>query len=119
MKKIALVLIVGLLSAFYCGAQTENRFISKIRPNQTDLKAGETYINVLKFIEFDDNYDYAFSVFETEAGESVILYHTVPIENKYQNKLLRVKWDFGTYSRAGEGEEIYYHEHLISFELNK
>ena len=119
MKTNVSVLLISLLSVFYCDAQIENKFSSKIRPDQTDLKAGETYINVLKFIEFDDNYDYAFSVFETEAGETVTLYHTEQIEDKYKDKLLRVKLDFYIYSRAGEGEEKYYHERLISFEINK
>ena len=120
MKKIVLILIIGLLSANFCEAQTEKDvFISKIRPGQIDLKIGDQYTNVLKFIEFDDNYDYAFSVFETEAGETVTLYHLDPIDDKLKGELLRVTWEIGTYSEAGEEEKEYHHEHLISFEINK
>ncbi len=120
MKKIALILIIGLLSTNFCEAQTEKDvFTSKIRPGITGLKIGEQYINVLKFIEFDDNYDYSFSVFETEAGETVTLYHTEPIDDKFKGVLLRLTWDIGTYYEAGEGEKEYFHEHLISFEINK
>ncbi|MCF6365813.1 MAG: hypothetical protein L3J35_06370 [Bacteroidales bacterium] len=118
MKKLVLINIITLLSASFCAAQVdEDGFSSKIAPDNTLLKPGEKYTNVLKFIEFDDNYDYAYSVFETEAGDTVTLYHNDPIDGKYKGQLLEVTWEIGTYYEAGESEKEYYHEHLISFEV--
>ena len=120
MKKLVLILIIALFSVNFCNAQNNNDvFSSKITSDNTYLKPGEQYINVLTFIEFDDNYDYAFSIFKTEVGDTVTLYHNNPIDDKYKGRLLKVTWEIGTYYEAGEGDEQYYHEHLISFELNK
>ena len=120
MKKRAFILIISLLAAYISEAQTDKDvFTSKITSDHTYLNIGEQYINVLRFIEFDDNYDYAFSVFETEVGDTVTLYHTEPIDDKYIGQLLEVTWEIGTYYEAGEGEKEYYHEHLISFKINK
>lgn len=120
MKKIVFIIIIGLLSANFCEAQTDKDvFTSKITSDHSYHKIGERYTNVLRFIEFDDNYDYAFSVFETEAGDTVTLYHTEAIDDRYKGQLLKITWEIGTYYEAGEGEKEYYHEHLISFEINK
>ncbi len=120
MKKAILIITIALLSANFCEAQNINDiFLSKIMPKNMSLKLGEQYTNVLMFIEFDDNYDYTFSIFKTEAGDTVTLYHNNPIDAKYKGKLLKVTWEIGTYYEAGEGDEEYYHEHLISFESDK
>ena len=94
-------------------------FISKIRPDATDLSPKEVYIDKLTFLNYNDDYDYGFCIFVTGNGDTVSLYHNDPIEELYRGRSLMIKWKVDTFYEAGENEEMYFQESLISFELIK
>lgn len=92
-------------------------FVSAIRPNETDISLGTQYVDNMTFVVFNDDYDYGFSLFITESGDTVTLLHNDPIDNSYKDKKMTVLWEIGTFYEAGEGEQKYFKETLISYEL--
>lgn len=92
-------------------------FLSVIRPGEDDLTQGVRYVDELRFIDFNDDYDYGFSRFITEQGDTVNMLHNDVIDEINSGKLMKVLWEIGTYYEAGEGEQEYYKEHLISYEI--
>jgi hypothetical protein len=83
----------------------------------TDLSLGSQYVDRLRFIDFNDDYDYGFSRFITEKGDTVRILHNDPIDNSLRNKMMTVLWEIGTFYEAGEGEQRYFKEQLISYEV--
>ncbi len=95
-------------------------FRSKIRPDYKNWEIGKTYTDTLKFLSYNTDTDYWFGIFLTKKGDKVNLIYDEEIGEEYKNKLLIIKWKIDKFYSAGEEEEMYYAERLISFEiLNK
>lgn len=95
------------------------KFVSKIRPDATDLSPGKEYADVMTLLEFNDDYDYSFSVFVTKSGDTVTFNHSNRIDNAYKGQFMKVIWEVDTFYEAGEGDAMYFKERMISFELIK
>lgn len=100
---------------------TEDKFefFSYIRPNENNLMQGIQYVDKLRFFEFNDDYDYSFSRFITETGDTVVLIHNDPIDNSNSGKLMKVLWEIGGFYEAGAGAELFHKESLVSYEIIK
>lgn len=92
-------------------------FKSEMRPGKTDWDVNEEFVDTLKFLSFEDNYDYWYAVFEAPNGESVYFKWDEPIEGSLNNSIFAIKWRVDSLWEAGEGDELYFQETLISFEI--
>jgi len=88
---------------------------SKIRGN---VVIGEIYTDTLTFLSFDGNYDYWFGLFLTEKQDTVYVICDDVIEESNNGKEVVLRWEVDSLYEAGEGDELYYQERVVSLEIN-
>lgn len=97
--------------------ETEVTFSSELNPSKSDWHLSKIYKDTLEFIEFDDSYDYAYAMFKTTGGRSVSLVYDDVIEAKFAHGIFAVEWKIDSLYEAGENEEMYYDERLLSYKI--
>lgn len=91
-------------------------FKSDLRPDKLDWNLSEVFIDTLELIDVNTDYDYYFMLFKTRKGKEIRLNTDEVIDNYYQNRDFRVEWKVGEFHQAGEGDELYFAEEVISVE---
>lgn len=122
---ISLILIVIVLSACNTdagngenlGVPTDVTFSSEINPTKTDWMLSTIYKDTLEFVSCDDSYDYMYAMFKTMDGRSVSLVCDELIDSKYTHGLFAIEWKIDSLSEAGESEEMYFDEKLLTYKL--
>lgn len=81
-----------------------NAFVPQIRPGE-DL-IGETYVDTLEYVEFDQNSDYWFIVARRPDGEAISIYYNFEPEFNRGDRVL-VEWHVDMAWEAGDGDTPY------------
>lgn len=92
-------------------------FESDLRPDKKEWDLNETYKDTLEFESFEDQYDYWMAIFKTKSGSSVSLNYNDPIEASLNHSIFAIEWEIDSFYEAGEGDELYYDEKLISYQI--
>ncbi len=92
-------------------------FRSAIRPEKTDWNLNATYLDTLRFVSYEDQYDYWFAIFESKKGESISINYSEPIDASLNQSVFAIEWKIDSFYEAGEGDELYYNEQLISYSV--
>jgi hypothetical protein len=92
-------------------------FESRIRPHQKKWDLNRVYADTLWFESFEDSYDYLFAVMLTRDSQEVVLAFDDYIENNLSGSTMLVEWRIDSLYEPGEEGDLYYQEHLISYEI--
>lgn len=96
---------------------SEIAFESLIRPHKQQWDITENYYDTLTFDSWDDHYDYWYAFFKTEEGETVSMLADQAIDDKFSGSTFLVEWKIDSVYEAGEGDEHYYQERLLSYAI--
>lgn len=87
---------------------------SKIRGN---VDVGQIYTDTLTFLSFDSNYDYWFCLFQTRELDTVYMAYNDLVEEVNAGRIFIVQWKVDSLFEAGEGDELYFQERIISYDV--
>lgn len=89
-------------------------FKNNIRPNQK-LKLHTVYTDTIRFMNYNDNYDYFF-LEAKKNNKDVSLIYNWDITKKYdfkKNDLIKIQWKIDSIFIAGDGETLSFSEYVI------
>lgn len=84
---------------------------------ETSVKIGEVYFDTLTFLTFDGDYDYWFGEFKTSQLDTVYLVYDDFIKDDNVGNKMILQWKVDSLYEAGEGDELYYQERLITYKV--
>lgn len=87
---------------------------NKLRPNEY-LELGKTYTDTIRFISFDDNYDYWYFLAEKNKDTIDISYTIDGISQLTTGDTLEIQWELKILEEAGDPEITHTKPFLISF----
>jgi hypothetical protein len=89
---------------------------SDMRPNE-NLQMGAIYIDTLIFEEYETEYDYWCARFKLPNEQNIYLVYDEEIANALAGSEFLVSWQMDTFYEAGENEDSYFAEKMISYEI--
>lgn len=117
-------------TALSCGSETHQdavqtpedkvaivEYSSDLRPGVSEWDMNQTFVDTVDFVSYDDNGDYAYLSVRTNIDKGIDLVTDVEIDVDYlTGKQMIIEWKLDSLFEAGEGDELYYQERVISVE---
>jgi len=89
---------------------------SNIREGE-EITVDKIYIDTLVFHYFNEYPDYMYGVFISKNNDSIAMVFNEFIEETHSGKSIIAKWHLDSLYEAGEGDELYFQERLVSYEI--
>ena len=94
-------------------------YTTPIRPDDTVWMMGEILTDTLIFQDFDSDYDYWYAIFITTNGDTTYLIYDEIIDVDLAGSTFEIKWEIASFYEAGEENEPYFAEGLLSYTIIK
>lgn len=131
MRKFYLVLTPFLLLS--CGGDPESEVVKEedteqidsaiifefetpLRPAQKLFDLSITYFDTVEYFQFAE-YDYWYALVVTDQGDTAALATDELMDDVLSGAQLMIEWEVDSLYEAGEGEELYFKERLVSYEV--
>lgn len=87
---------------------------SKLRPNK-NIELNKVYTDTVKFIHFNDNYDYWYFLVKKSKDTVHIVYADDSIHQLANGDEIVINWEIKQLQEAGDNEIVYTKHYLVSF----